>query len=234
MQANSNSNKSVTEQRKIRFNTTFDKPINAKHQYISFDELNDYDFSKGFTEYLIKEPYVHLYFDFDEIKNINDLADVFDFLYSLEKVFSEFNYGGYTNDKTLSDDYGLRFIENDKHFVSMHVIFPHSCIASQELEEIMKYKDGQFIYNIHPLVDFNVYKLSSRQLFRHVLSDKIISLNSKENKQNHGFLVDAKPSDHIVQIKGDEPIITRDQWKSVFIKNEVHQPNINPIDQDLI
>ena len=75
---NSNENK----ERKIRFNTTFDKPLNAVHQYISFDELDNYDFKKGFTEYLIKEQYVHLYFDFDKIENINELNDVFEYLYS--------------------------------------------------------------------------------------------------------------------------------------------------------
>jgi len=39
------------EERKIKYDVVFNRPNNYKPQEISFDEINNYDFSKGFTEY---------------------------------------------------------------------------------------------------------------------------------------------------------------------------------------
>ena len=64
--------------------------------------------------------------------------------------------------------------------------------------------------------------MAKRQLFRHVLSDKIFKVNDEKNKLNRGLLAnEAKPSQHIVQIRGNEPIIDESKWSKVFtLKNE--------------
>ena len=43
---------------------------------ISFEDVDNYDFKKGFTEVLISEEYVRLYFDFDKIQSIDGFDSV--------------------------------------------------------------------------------------------------------------------------------------------------------------
>ena len=57
---------------------------------------------------------------------------------------------------------------------------------------------------------------------RHVLSDKIFSKNNRDNKLNHGYILgDLKPSTQIIQIRGTERLISKDEWSKVF-EIEVH------------
>ena len=119
-------------ERLVKYNTRFNIPASVKPKSISSDDIDDYDFTKGFTEFFINVDNVHLYFDFDQIKTQDDLIDLFDWLYKLEEVFGEFTYGGYSNDQEIANDYELRYIENDEHYVSMHVIYHTTCISSND------------------------------------------------------------------------------------------------------
>ena len=65
------------------------------------DEINDYDFSKGFTEYIISNDFVHLYFDFDSIKNEEEFESVMKWLDKLKEVFGNYSYGGYCNNDSM-------------------------------------------------------------------------------------------------------------------------------------
>ena len=118
-----------SNERLVKYNTRFNILASVKPKTISFDDIDDYDFMKGFTEFLINVDYVHLYFDFDQIKTQDDLTDVFDWLYKLEEVFGEFTYDGYTNDQEIASDYELRYIENDDTlrihacYISHHMYF---------------------------------------------------------------------------------------------------------------
>ena len=112
----------------------------------------------------------------------------------------------------------------------MHVIFYQTRISTNDLLTIVE-KD--FKKN-HPLVDPAVYKLkSSRQLFRHVLSNKIFRKHDTkgQNKLNYGYLCDgAKPSQHTIQTKGIEPIIDESKWGKVF-KDAITKPvEPNPVE----
>ena len=63
----------------------------------------------------------------------------------------------------------------------------------------------------------NVYKLSSRQLFRHVLSGKFYKPGDKNNRDNAGYIInDLKPETQIVTPDGHERLITKDEWIKVF------------------
>ena len=73
----------------------------------------------------------------------------------------------------------------------MHVVFYETGIKASELMAIMNYesKSGFTTIGVHPRWDEVVYKLSSRQLFRHVLSSKNYSPYNKQNKMNHGYII---------------------------------------------
>ena len=86
---------------KIKYDICFNRPNNFIPSEISFEEVDEYDFSKGFTEFLISEKYVHLYFDFDSIKSENEFLDVYNWLESLSKVFGAFSYGGYCDNDEM-------------------------------------------------------------------------------------------------------------------------------------
>ena len=217
----------VTEpERLVKYDVCFNRPNNFKPKTISFAQIDDYDFSKGFTEFLISEDYVHLYLDLDSIKNEEELNGVFDWLEEVKEIFGCYSYGGYTDNEELADNYGFRLYPQGNHYVSLHVIFYQTAISTEDLQAIMKHSDkiGFHTKGIHPSIDPNVYKLVSkrdgqttRQLFRHVLADKIYKVGDVKNKENHGCLCEeAKPSDHIVQIRGNEPIVTQKQWSKIF------------------
>ena len=91
------------------------------------------------------------------------------------------------------------------------MIFYTTKIKGSDIQKILKHnKKAGFDYNVLRLCDPNVYKLNSKQLFRLSLSNKIFSSNDVGNKFNHWNLLHcAKPSQHIVQIKGDEKGITK-------------------------
>ena len=232
-------------ERKVKFDICFNRPNNYKPPEISFEEIDKYDFNKGFIEYIVSEKYVHLYFDFDSIKSEDEFYEVLDWLDSLTEVFGPYSYGGYTSNESLSNYVGFRYFPEGKHWLSMHAIFYQTCISTSDLQAIMKHteKNGFSTKGIHHLCDPNVYKLvprpgktGSRQLFRHVLSNKIKKIGDPENVMNHGTLIDdAKPSDHIVQIRGNEPIITRDKWSTLFTlagdanKSSANKPAANPV-----
>lgn len=211
--------------RLIKYDTCFNRPNNFKPKTISFDNVNDYDFTKGFTEFLISEDYVHLYFDFDSIKSEEEYLDVYNWLEEVSKVFGPFSIGGYCNNDEMEDKGFRRFDEGD-HYLSMHVVFYETAISTIDLQNITKHtaKKGFSTKGVHHLVDPNVYKLVSkkegqttRQLFRHVLSDKIFSINNEKNKLNHGLILNKKePNTQIVQIRGSERIIKDDEWKELF------------------
>lgn len=211
--------------RKIKFDVCFNRPNNFIPKQISFDEINSYDFSKGFTEYLISEDMVHLYFDFDSISSEDEFLSVFNWLESLSSVFGKFSYGGYCNNDEMQEIGFRRFDEGD-HYLSMHVVFYETAIKTVDLQKIMKHteKKGFSTKGVHKLCDPNVYKLVSkkegqtiRQLFRHVLADKIYKIGDPKNKLNHGFICeDGKPFMQIVQVRGDEKVIERCEWSKLF------------------
>ena len=195
----------------IKYEKIINTPKNKEHLLISHDEVNKYDFSKGFMEV---------------IENCK-----------VEEVFGYYTFGGYTNNEQVSEEYGLRYIEGCDHFVSMHVVFYKTAISTEDLMEIMQHtKRNGFTYNVHKLCDHNVYKLgsNSRQIMRHVLSDKIYADGDKNNKFNHGELAHGRPSEQIIQVRGTEKIITRDEWEKIFEKTvpEVAENNNDDNDND--
>lgn len=212
-------------ERKIKYDICFNRPNNFKPKEIRFDGVNSYDFSQGFTEYLISEDFVHLYFDFDSIQSEDEFLDVWEWLEKVKTVFGSYSIGGYCDNEEM-EGYGFRRYEEGEHYLSMHVVFYESAISTVDLQKIMKHtaKKGFSTKGIHQLCDPNVYKLVSkkadqtcRQLFRHVMSDKIFRVGDEKNKLNHGFILDGKEAvTQIVQIRGNERVITKDQWNVLF------------------
>ena len=221
---------SLSSERKIKYDTCFCRPNNYTPKQISFDDVDKYDFNNGFTEFLISEEYVHLYFDFDSINSRDQLIDVLKWLKSLEPVFGKYSVGGYTDDESIAEEFQFRYFKEGNHFVSMHTVFYTTAISTKDLVAIMKHteKKGYSTKGIHNLCDSNVYKLVSkkdgqtiRQLFRHVLSDKIFKPNDQNNKQNHGKICNnLAPSTQIVQVRGNETIIEKNEWSKLFTLQE--------------
>lgn len=229
----------VISSNKIKYVDCMTRSNNFKPFEVSWNAINDHDFAHiPFFEALISPTFVHLYFDFDEIATDEELYDVLEWLDKVAKVFGKYSYGGYSNDESIAKEIGFRYIANDKHYVSMHVIYYETRISASDLQMIMSHtaKGGYKYDGVHKLCDPNVYKLvprynhsSTRQLFRHVLSDKIYSPGSPDNKNNHGKLVTGTPSQHIVQVHGNEPVITAAQWSTLFKLKDKPTMTKNPV-----
>ena len=227
----------------IKYDVMINRSNNYTFPEISFDDVDKYDFTNnGFIEVLKAPEYVHLYFDFDKMKTDNEdvsdeeqmnrFADVICWLDSLKPIFGEYSIGGYTDNEAMHAKYHLRFYPEGHHFSSIHVVFYETCIKSEDLVDIMKHTDKQgFLCDgINQFADPNVYKITvnkdgrgGTQKFRHVLSNKIFTNNTQDkknyanNKYNHGTIInDTKPSQQIIQTRGDELIIERDEWEKVF------------------
>ena len=188
---------------------------------LEYDVIDKWFWNKiPFNEVLGFDIFYHLYFDFDSISSVEEFDDVKKWLDSLTDIFGPYSIGGYTKSQELEVKTGLKRIEDADHFCSIHVIFYTTKIKGTEIQEIMKYKSG-FEYNVHRLCDPNVYKLGTRQIFRHALSNKIYGPGDERNKMIAGCLMDKKtPSQHIVQIRGFEKEIPREEWSKVFKKIE--------------
>ena len=204
-----NMNYETAAPRKIKcfnkINVTGNRFAEKNHEEIDkldFEKMNNH--GKSFVEFLIKEEYVHLYFDIDDVKTLEEYLCFNSWLLKISEIFGKFSIGGYTNNKEFSiggytnnkefAEYGYRFWQESEKTLSLHVVFYESCISSADLTDIMKMKNGKFInYEINPLCDGNVYKLNSRQAFRHVLSDKIYNRKDDEKyKENHGYILDGE------------------------------------------
>ena len=90
------------KQRMIKYDICFNIPKNVKPKEISFEDVDNYDFSKHFNEFLVDEDYVHLYFDFDTIKSNDEFDDVCCWLDRLVEVFGEYSMGGYCDNDDMA------------------------------------------------------------------------------------------------------------------------------------
>lgn len=185
--------------------------------------FTDNAFIEAFTEL----EHLRLYFDFDSISNPDELDEALSWLDSLKSVFGEYTYSGYSNDPDIADLYNLRFIEGNKHYISMHIIFYQTMITSQDLLRIMHHTNvkGFTTEGVSRFCDSKVYKpIGSRQMFRFGLSDKIHTTNPKspnykDNVLNHADIIvggDSLPSNHVIHTRGNERLIKEGDWIKVF------------------
>ena len=185
---------------------------------ISHQEIDEYDFQdQAFNEVLKDRKNIRLYFDVDEIQDESQYKELTDWFESLTDVFGPYSIGGYTNDQDFADAHGFRFIEGDSHFLSAHIIYYTTMLSTEDLLEITakRFKD----YVVSEYVDPNVYKLASRQVFRHVLSTKYYGPDDPKNKDNAGYILDdLAPSTQVITPEGNEKLITREEWLKVIPK----------------
>ena len=180
---------------------------------ITHDELDTYDFPTPLFEVIKDDEYVHLYFDFDfKTADDVDFDDLYDRFAELEKTFGTFVVAGYCTDKTVHDRFNSYFKRHitlkDADFdkaVSMHVYYPETRIARDELHTIMNSK-----HSLSEFIDTSVYKRRGKeQLFRHPYADKV-------EGDGKGCDVEEDASYLTVTCTGDEPIVTRDEWRKEF------------------
>ena len=216
---------------------------------ISFEGVNKFDFKNyGFNEYIIGQGYVHPYFDFDDISNEEDTADAIEWLDSLTPLFGDYSLGGLTTSESLANAFGFRYVEKDKHYISMHAVFYQTAIDVNDLVRIMHHTTvkGFSMNGVNKFCDSAVYKIAmkengkeSRQLFRHVMSDKRVKVPPREkgqtddeyrqavlaydsgNRDNHGYIINGDtPDKQIVQVRGGERIIEEWEWSKYFWPKE--------------
>ena len=194
--------------------------IDSKHKdwlrAINYNDIDRYDFSKRFIEVIRKPEFVHVYFDFDSIETLEDWEQLLNWHNSLVPVFGNFSIGGYTNN---NETFGklFKYIPNAHHTLSLHVVFYETKIKSDVLIELMKHDKQGYKYNVNPQCDPNVYKLKTRQLMRHVLSDKYYNKNNEKNAITAGtFLNDSKPSQSIITVRGNENEVDYSKFSNLF------------------
>ena len=191
----------------------------SNSQLISHDMLDlwdSYDFNEnGLCEILKDQQYRRLYFDFDDIKSRAELTEVAFWINGLATVFGRYCEAGYTTIEDLKSLPNMAYIEDTKgfkyHSISMHVVFPDTCIDNNELYEIMH--SGKYITN--RFVDTKVYKETGKQqLLRHPYApknDRPVGFDFIERNMQ-------KPSNLVATCKGKERKVTRDEWIKVFPK----------------
>lgn len=209
---------------------------------ITHDGLKFYNFERGFMEFIVGHlDNIRLYFDFDKIKDEEEYLGVLKWLDTLKPVFGPYSLGGYTDNQIMADRYGYRLYPEGKHFLSMHTVFYTTAISVKDLMRIMRHnvKVGFTNYDIHPAADPHVYKLNTRQCFRHVLSDKIYTKrkrmtdhpieesdwfstgHSTENVPNHGNVIGGMlPETQIITPMTTDRVIPKALWSTVLHEHD--------------
>ena len=213
-------------------NTTEDCPS------VTFTELDSWcynDFVKnGFFETLKSQEYVHLYFDFDfkhEDNTLERVTEVLSKLNSIKSIFGEYYLAGYCfHDDDLDVNVYDSLPEEIKPYIvkksadygkdiSFHVVFPETRILKDELHDIMK--SGSYINPFIELADMSVYKRSGMdQLLRHPYARKYGAKDGFTNKDVNldKMIVKVPASKLVATCSGDEPIVSKESWTSVFMK----------------
>lgn len=205
--------------------------------YIKHEDLTLYNFDRGFLEFVMDNvDNVRLYFDFDKIASEEEYISAIQWLDNIATVFGPYSIGGYSGNKDFAEKYGYKYYEGNQHFLSAHVVFFTAKLSKEDIMKIMRYntKLGYTAYDIHPACDPYVYKLTTRQCFRHVMSDKLYNrcnprkegkeesdwfstIHSTENVINHGNILNNMPPDtQVITPKGTEKLITKEEWSKVF------------------
>lgn len=200
-----------------RFNITSNKKFNE----ITHDEINNFDFKHNTFNEVLKEPeYVRPYFDVDNIKTEEEYLDLINWLDSLTSVFKTYSIGGYTNNQEMLK-YGFKLQTTGGHFLSLHIVFYEVKVKAKLMIELMKHteKSGYINYEVSKYLDPAPYKLSKRQIFRHVLSNKRV--NQETCKKSRGKILNNKlPETNIIQIKGNELELFEDDIIKVIPKKK--------------
>lgn len=195
-----------------------------------------------FNEIITKDtPYVHLYFDFDSLTTLEDYNAIISYCKLIGiNINSEISICGYTTDRTIAKNTGLHLINIDKttkggyevlppkHVISVHVVYYESCVRCEDLEKFMNEAKGKIDKNIDPAV----YKLTSRQCFRHGLSNKIIKNSITITR---GKILDNKePITQIITATGEEQsfLSYNDLFKAFGI--EATEPKVEKKDKQAV
>lgn len=186
---------------------------------IERDDINNYDFKhKSFIEVLLKPYYIHPYYDFDgyddkkpshlknpaaHIQNEKEYIEAIEFINNESIKLGKYSLCGYTKSEELAKLSKLRLNKANNHYCSFHVVFYETKVKSTDWIKHIKLmmKKCRFI-------DDDVYKLKSRQLFRHGLSNKITAGKLEHSKGQ--ILGDLPPETQIITIRGDETYIKLD------------------------
>ena len=201
--------------------------IDTKHKdwkkTILYSDIDGYDFTNHFFEIIEKPQYVHLYFDFDSIETIEQWDDVHNWLDTLVPVFGRYSVGGYTNNNEIGFEKMFKYIPDAHHTLSCHVVYYETKIMTNILMDLMKHTKDGYIHKIHTQCDPNVYKLNTRQLMRHVLSDKFYNRKNDKNAKTAGSFLDedSMPSHSIITIHGDEEDIDYTKLTELFGHGQV-------------
>ena len=221
---------SSEEQNLITYSTQI---CDTKHvdwrKKISHKDVDDYDFTKVFIEVLDKPEFVRPYFDFDGIETESEYKDVIRWLNKIQSLFGPYAIGGYTKSEEFVD-YGFKLIPEGHHTLSFHVVFYTSKIKSDLLIKLMKTetiksndenrkKITRFIYEtVNKSCDPNVYKLNTRQLMRHPLSDKFFKKGFANNVKTAGSIINYLNPQHLLATpKGTEFEIKEEDFNEMFI-----------------
>lgn len=199
----------------------------------------------GMFESLMDQQFRRLYFDLDfkfKDKNIAEKAKkCYNWLCSLEKTFGDCALCGYCADEQLYNDLGrilkcvielkkdLKDCEGNETALSIHAVFYETRMDANEVYEIMKsdkycvgirgFLEGdEFDTSVYE--EYNAEDLKER-LFRHPYANKYKFAFCRADYEKKG--VDPNKlncpfdaSQLVITPRGDERIVTRDEWIKVF------------------
>lgn len=138
----------------------------------------------------------------------------------LTTTFGPYSYGGYTTNKTVADDYDIRYFVQERKTLSLHIIFYKSKVLRSDLYKVMnllKRLSKAIINEFLPGFDVSVYKEpGKRQLLRHVMTNKA-NENGRETIDAWGTIAEGKtPDTQAVTPNGTEKLVTYDEIIKAF------------------
>jgi len=211
--------------------------MNTKvYEYDKYKEITHEEFKTMKPEQLanmslfeiVPAEYVRVYFDFDifyyserstekvphYIKTILNNCD------ALSETFGPYSYGGYTTNKWVSEEYGIRYYEQNDKVLSLHVVFYESKVSRSDLYVAVHVLDYKKF-----MCDFGVYEPGDKRcLFRHMMTNKGLI-------HSYGYIAEGKtPDTQAVTPNEREKIISFDELVNAFKSINDHEID-NKIDK---
>jgi len=181
---------------------------------IDYHNIDCFPFEETpFNEILSGEQYIHFFLDID-MYLIDDMQNIMAFIEKLSTVFGEYSIGGYSNQEYLAKLLGIRFNHKADKGLSLHVVFYTTMISTHDASLI--FSEAHFLSVIPLSIDQSLYDFKEVVTFRHVLSNKVVDVNHSI-KNTIGMISGGKsPYSQILTIRGDERIVSKEQWSSLF------------------
>ena len=213
----------------IRYISFYQERVIQEMTHEELKAMNSKQLNKMIMNEYVPDEFMRLYFDLDvkpsDMSN-EEVPDTISKIFKtidekLKATFGAYSYGGYTTNEAVADEYDIRYFEQERKTLSLHIVFYESKVLHSDLHKVMnllKRLPKAIINELMPGFDVSVYKEpGKRQLLRHVMTNKADDKHMNKTIEAWGTIAEGKtPDTQAVTPNGTEKLVTYDELIKAF------------------